>query len=154
MERWKTDDPCALVDELAQSMPAGQWLNILVADLNSAIEFQTEVLGCETIYRDQAFAIMRFADTSWMIHADTTYATHPMGALLGEVKSRGAGCEIRIHGCDPDAAQERARENGFTVMAETKDKPHGLREAFLIDPDGYVWVPSVLKSQPEEEVAA
>jgi len=21
------------------------------------------------------------------------------------------------------------------------DKPHGLREAYLIDPDGYIWVP-------------
>jgi hypothetical protein len=29
------------------------------------------------------------------------------------------------------------------VLAETQDKPHGLRECYLVDPDGYVWVPGV-----------
>ncbi len=29
------------------------------------------------------------------------------------------------------------------VLAETSDKPHGLRECYLVDPDGYVWVPGV-----------
>jgi hypothetical protein len=27
------------------------------------------------------------------------------------------------------------------VLAASADKPHGLRECFLADPDGYVWVP-------------
>jgi hypothetical protein len=32
---------------------------------------------------------------------------------------------------------------GFKVLVETADKPHGLREAYLVDGDGYVWVPDV-----------
>ena len=28
-------------------------------------------------------------------------------------------------------------------LAGAMDKPHGLREAFLIDADGYLWVPGV-----------
>jgi hypothetical protein len=27
------------------------------------------------------------------------------------------------------------------VLAEAADKPHGLRESYIVDPDGYVWVP-------------
>jgi hypothetical protein len=32
---------------------------------------------------------------------------------------------------------------GFTVLANAQDKPHGLREAFIIDADGYLWVPDM-----------
>ena len=35
---------------------------------------------------------------------------------------------------------------GGGVLQEATDKPHGLREAYLYDPDGYVWVPSVHKT--------
>ena len=29
------------------------------------------------------------------------------------------------------------------VLAESRDKPHGLRECYIADPDGYIWVPGV-----------
>jgi len=48
-----------------------------------------------------------------------------------------------LHGCDPDEAEAAARRLGFKVLVETTDKPHGLREAYLVDADGYVWVPDV-----------
>ena len=53
------------------------------------------------------------------------------------------GAELRLHGRDPDDAEAAARALGLTVMAGAMDKPHGLREAFIIDPDGYLWVPDV-----------
>jgi hypothetical protein len=28
-------------------------------------------------------------------------------------------------------------------MAEAADKAHGLREAYIGDPDGYIWVPDM-----------
>ena len=30
---------------------------------------------------------------------------------------------------------------GYSVLATTLDKGHGLREAFILDGDGYCWVP-------------
>ena len=51
--------------------------------------------------------------------------------------------ELRLHGRDPDAAEARARELGYTVLAGALDKPHGLREAYIVDGDGYLWVPDV-----------
>ena len=44
---------------------------------------------------------------------------------------------------NPDDAEAKARALGFEVLAGTLDKPHGLREAYIIDQDGYLWVPSV-----------
>ena len=64
------------------------------------------------------------------------------GSLTPELP-RGVGIELRLHGCDPDAAERRARELGYTVFAGSTDKPHGLREAYLLDADGYLWVPDV-----------
>lgn len=143
IDRRTLEDPCAHVDELARSMPNGLWLNLLVKDLDLAIGFQTEILGCETLYRDRSFALMRHGGSTWMIHVDATYASHPMAIRTGETAFRGAGCEIRVQGCDPDAAQERAQEHGFAVLDEARNKPHGLREVYLTDADGYVWVPSI-----------
>ena len=34
-------------------------------------------------------------------------------------------------------------EGGWTVLSGAVDKPHGQREAHIIDDDGYVWVPGV-----------
>jgi hypothetical protein len=48
-----------------------------------------------------------------------------------------------LHGRDPDEAESMARRLGFAVLAGAVNKPHGLREAYLVDPDGYLWVPDI-----------
>lgn len=143
MDRWATDDPCELVDQLAKSIRPGLWMNLLVRDIDIAVDFQVGVLGARAVYVDSAFAIMSFGDSYWMLHSDATYSTHPIGAGLQAATIRGAGCELRLQNCDPDNAEERARSRNVEVMEATSNKPHGLRECFLVDGDGYVWAPSV-----------
>ena len=46
----------------------------------------------------------------------------------------------RLHGATAD---NRTRAMDSHDLEAVTDKPHGLREAFLIDPDGYLWVPDV-----------
>ena len=60
-----------------------------------------------------------------------------------ETEVRGVGAELRVMGLDPDAAEGRARAAGYTVLAGSLDKAHGMREAYILDADGYLWVPSV-----------
>ena len=67
----------------------------------------------------------------------------PITGLLADNSGRGAGVELRLHGCNPDQAEAAARRLGFTVLAPAADKPHGLREAYLLDGDGYIWVADV-----------
>jgi hypothetical protein len=68
-------------------------------------------------------------------------------------EGRGAGAELRLYGRDPDAAEAVARdladEMGGVVLAGAADKPHGVREVYLLDPEGYCWVPTVAKQRAE-----
>lgn len=132
-------------------MPADQFgrgltglgINLLVASIDAEREFQTYVLGAEEVYVDPDFAVYRGHGATWLLHADHTYADHALiGSLHGEL-ARGVGAEFRLYGCDPDAAEARARERGYDVFAGSIDKPHGLREAYMISPAGYMWVPSI-----------
>jgi hypothetical protein len=78
-----------------------------------------------------------------MLHADHTYDSHPTHATLMKATPRGLGAELRLHGRDPDEAEGHARRHGYEVIEASADKAHGLREVFLRDADGYVWVPDV-----------
>ena len=121
----------------------GLSVNLLVRDVGKAILFQREVLGAKVIYSDPDFAVMQGYGGEWMLHADHTYDQHAVKGLLANATQRGAGVELRLHGCDPDQAELIARRLGFKVIAGAATKSHGLREAFLMDADGYVWVPDV-----------
>ena len=122
---------------------AGLTLNLLVEDVARSLEFQRKVLDATVVYSDPDFAVVRGYGAEWMLHADHAYDHHPFRAEACAAGRRGAGAELRLHGCDPDAAESRALKHGFEVMASAASKPHGLREVYLVDPDGYVWVPDV-----------
>ena len=92
---------------------------------------------------DQPVAVLSHGGQQWMLHADHTYADHPLLGLTGDGALRGAGAELRLYGIDPDQAEARARARGDHLLAAAQDKPHGLRECFIADPDGYIWVPGV-----------
>ena len=122
----------------------GLTLNLLVTDMDRALVFHRSVLGVEVRYADPDIAVVDAFSTSWMLHADHTYDTHPMLARAGTDGPRGRGVEIRLHGLDPDGAAERATAAGFAILDGPRDQPdHGLREAHLLDQDGYVWVADV-----------
>lgn len=121
----------------------GLSLNLLVVDIQKSVQFQTEVLGARVVYSDPDFALLEAHGSSWMLHADHTYNDHPLRASLRPELARGVGAEFRLHGCDPDRAEAAARNRGDPVLASTMDKPHGLREVYLIDPDGYLWVADI-----------
>ncbi len=116
-------------------------VNLLVKDIARAVAFAREVLGARVVYADADFAVLRHADAEWMLHADHTYSSHPLLSLTGDGALRGVGIELRLHDHDPDAAVAAAKRLGYTVLAAAADKPHGLREAYIADPDGYIWVP-------------
>ena len=119
----------------------GLSVNLLVKDVARSVAFAREVLGATLVYGDVDFAVLRRAGAEWMLHADHTYSSHPLLGLTGDGALRGAGIELRLHDHDPDAAVAAASRLGYAVLAEAADKPHGLREAYIADPDGYVWVP-------------
>lgn len=126
----------------------GLGVNLLVKDIARSTLFARDVLGAEIVHSDKDFAVLRQGPTGphqaeWMLHADGTYHSHPLPSLLSDVQIRGAGVEIRLYLCDPDKAVAQARAHHHHVLAAPADKPHGMREAYILDPDGYCWVPSL-----------
>ena len=118
-------------------------INLLVAQIEPALVFQREVLGAGVVYSDPDFAVCSGFGTEWMLHADHTYDEHAMGRTVMPGSPRGGGVERRLHGCDPDRAEAAARRLGFEVLAPSTDKGRGVREVYVRDSDGYIWVPDV-----------
>ena len=142
MAKKRVGEPWMPADEYGRSLPAFT-LNLLVADIARSIAFYHDVLGAEVSYWDADFAALRLGELDFMLHADHTYESHPWSKRLGRERRRGLGTELRLFEVDPDAAVVRAEEAGAIVLAPATDKPHGWREAWLEDPDGYVWAVGV-----------
>ncbi|MEW9920060.1 VOC family protein [Marimonas sp. MJW-29] len=123
----------------------GIGLNLLVRDVGREVTFLEKVFGMKAFQPTADFAIMRHGDVVFQLHSDGTYHSHPLLGLLPESPPRGAGIEIRLYDTDPDAACAVAEAAGGTVLEEATDKPHGLREAFILCENGYAWVPSRVK---------
>ena len=136
----RSGEPFMAADDYGRTL-AGFNVNLLVPEVAPCVRFLTEVLGVELVYGDPDLAILRHGGHEWMVHADHTYDDAPMLRHTRESAQRGRGCELRLYGVDPDAAEARARALGYRVLAAAADKPHGLRESYLVDPAGYVWVP-------------
>ncbi|MBU74643.1 MAG: hypothetical protein CMM73_02905 [Rhodospirillaceae bacterium] len=75
------------------------------------------------------------------LHADSTYYANPLPSLLQEVGIPGAGAEFWLFDWDPDPAACRAEVAGWYILELPTDKAHGLRKYFLLDLEGYSWVP-------------
>ncbi len=123
---------------------SGFTVNILSQNLSRSLVFQRDVLGGEILHEDADLLIIQGFNSSWMVHADHTYDKHTLLIDTRSSPRRGAGVELRLHGCDPDRVAKRAAEYGFKLLDGPRDQPdHGLREAHVIDDDGYIWVPDM-----------
>lgn len=120
----------------------GFGINMLVRDVAASCAFLTAVLEFQVMRQSADFAIAVHQQRIYQLHADHTYAANPLPALLPENGARGAGIELRLFEVDPEQAEARARALDYVVLQATTNKPHGLRECFLLDPDGYCWVAS------------
>ena len=120
----------------------GVGLNLLVRDVQTQVAFLKGIFGMEGHRVTRDFAIMAYRDQVFQLHADHTYSDHPLLGLLPEAGARGAGVELRLYDTDPDLAAKRAEALGAHVLQGPTDKPHGLREAYILCENGYAWVAS------------
>lgn len=141
----RTKEPWMDAAAFGKSLPTGLGVNLLVKHVDASVGFAKHVFGAESVYNDEDFAFMRepVSGAAWILHADHTYSDHRLSGLVRSVQGRGMGAELRLYGVDPDRAEAKAREWGYQILEGTIDKPHGLRECYIFDPDWYVWVPSI-----------
>lgn len=136
-DRATRPDPTAF----GRAIAPGLGVNLLVRSVAASACFHAEVLGAVVVWQEDDFAVLTLGGATWLLHGDAAYARHPMRASVEGVVARGAGIELRPYGTYPDVIEARARDRGALVLASTEEKPHGLRESYVVDPDGYVWVP-------------
>ncbi|GAB1481070.1 hypothetical protein MASR2M74_36530 [Paracoccaceae bacterium] len=122
----------------------GLSVNLLVRDVGAEVAFLVAVFGMLAHRVSADFAILTHAGQPFQLHSDASFGRHPLSALLPEAGPRGAGIELRLHEADPDQAATRAQgfEAGMVLKAPLDKPGHGLREAVILSPSGYAWVPS------------
>ena len=94
----------------------GLTVNLIVRNMARMVEFQQHVLEAKTIYQDPDFAVFEGYGAQWMAHTDHTYDNNPLETLLTLNQPRGGLVELRIHGCDPDRAEQQAKQRRYEVV--------------------------------------
>ena len=118
-------------------------LNLLCRNVGAEVAFLQQTFRMEVFRQSKDFAILVHAGQPFQLHSDAAFASNPLTTLLPESGVRGAGLEIRLHEADPDFAAETAEAAGGRVLQPPTDKRgHGLREAIILSPSGYAFVPS------------
>ncbi|MGB5871312.1 MAG: glyoxalase [Albidovulum sp.] len=121
----------------------GIGLNILVRDVKAEAAFLADVFDMQAHRLSKDFAIMTYHGEVFQLHADPTYSENPLLSLLPEAGPRGAGAEFRLYETDPEEAAARAAKHPDAIVLQAPaDKPHGLRECYILCANGYAWVPS------------
>ncbi|WP_120500195.1 VOC family protein [Roseovarius sp. EL26] len=120
----------------------GMGLNILVRDVEKQVAFLTELFGMSAYQVSRDFAILAYAGQVMQLHGDQTYGANPLLGLLPEAGARGAGAEFRLYESDPDEVAVKAESLGGHILQPPTDKPHGLREVYVLCENGYAWVAS------------
>ncbi|WP_127106295.1 VOC family protein [Pararhodobacter zhoushanensis] len=122
---------------------SGLGVNLLCRDVRGMAAFLAGVFGLGIHRLSDDFALVRHGEVLIQLHSDATFARHPLHDLLPENPPRGAGAQLYLFGIDPDVAVSRAEAHGGTVVEPPADKPHGLREATILSPEGYAFSPAV-----------
>jgi lactoylglutathione lyase len=130
-------------------VPAGLRVEVFVADLDRTVDFYRRVLGFALVRRDDG-------DVHGDVHGDPDGAGQPYAALVRdgvavgalEVGAAGAGAAVRrppsgvelvLEVDDLLAARQQVLAAGWVLDEDLVDRPWGLADVRLLDPDGYYW---------------
>ena len=113
-------------------------LELFVADMESAIRFYREVLGFALLRREPDYASLRCGD---VVFGLGPIAKLPVaGGYFTRsrlAQGRGLGVEIVLEVDDVAAAYDRVQERGHPMLEPLRDRPWGLTDFRIADPDGY-----------------
>jgi predicted enzyme related to lactoylglutathione lyase/GNAT superfamily N-acetyltransferase len=112
---------------------------LAVSDLARAVRFYRQAFGWPTRVEVPVYVELELPDGRGLsLFEPHAFAAHT-GALPAPVAASAiTGCELYLRCGDVDAAIDRAREAGASVLAERARKDWGDEVAYLRDPDGNV----------------
>ena len=118
----------------AQELPKIDHILLEVGDLKKSIAFYHDLLGLEIKSQSKDFAMLQSGNVGVFLST-----THWDWDEKRPTNSRpGWGMYPHFAVVDVAATIERAREAGYRIAQEPRKYDWGT-EAFVADPDGYVW---------------
>ena len=138
------DHRTVTAEDLGRSL-RGVGVNLLCRDVPATARFLCDTFGLRLLRDSTDFALLGHGDALVQLHSDASFRAHPALALVPEAGSRGGAVQIYLFGVDPDAAAARAPAAGGTVIEPPIDKPHGLREATILGPEGHAFSPAMAR---------
>lgn len=118
-------------------------LELFVDDLERSVAWYVEVLGFGLVLADPGYASLQRGDV--VLGLGPTAQLPPDGTDTGHTQAsvthrRGAGVEVVLELDDlaaVEAAARRVTETGWPLAEPLTDRPWGLRDFRVVDPDGY-----------------
>ena len=107
-------DPWKSASEYSKDL-SGLTINLLVENIKLSVNFLHQIIKAKIIYQDPDFAAIEGFGSRWYIHSYHTYDTHPYINIIKKSKPKGLGIELRVVGCDPDKAEERAKKENYII---------------------------------------
>jgi len=115
-------------------------LELFVADLDVSIRFYERALGFRLARREPDYAGLELGDATIGLGPVAKLPAHAVGPGFTRerlAREHGAGVEIVIGVADVDATFKAAQQAGARVVEPLQDRPWGLRDFRVLDPDGY-----------------
>jgi catechol 2,3-dioxygenase-like lactoylglutathione lyase family enzyme len=118
---------------------AGLRLELFVDDMEASIAFYTRVLAFELARQEPGdYASLRLGGV--VLGIGPVAKLPEEGGYFGRdiaTLRRGLGVEIVLEVDDVDGCQERVADSGHPILEPLRDRPWGLRDFRISDPDGY-----------------
>lgn len=115
-------------------------VELFVEDVDASARFYAEALGFRLERREADYAHLRRGDAELGLAAVTRLPARGPGPGFTRdsvARGRGAGVEIVLEVEDLDRAAEAVEAAGYGLLEPPQDRPWGLRDFRLGDPDGY-----------------
>jgi lactoylglutathione lyase len=118
---------------------AGLRLELFALNMEASIAFYTRVLAFELARHEPGdYASLRLGDVVLGI-GPVAKLPEEGGYFSRDIATvrRGLGVEIVIEVDDVDGWHERVADSGHPILEPLQDRPWGLRDFRISDPDGY-----------------
>jgi catechol 2,3-dioxygenase-like lactoylglutathione lyase family enzyme len=115
-------------------------LELFVEDLDASVVFYERALGFRVARREPEYASLRRGDAELGLAAISGLPARGDGPGFSQERlagDRGAGVEIVLEVEDLATAVDAVERAGFGLAEPPRERPWGLRDFRLADPDGY-----------------
>ena len=113
---------------------------LFVTDRDKSVDFYTSVLGFEVQRLDESYAQLTCGHVTLGLGRQTDLPETGEGPGFTQqrlARDHGAGVEIVLETPDLEVLYERVQRSGYQLAAPMQDRPWGLRDFRVTDPDGY-----------------